>query len=60
MSLKDKHYTIKVIDGVQYLFYKGEKLPDQTISVVTQDTGKAHLKLADITITVKALLEDTK
>lgn len=60
-----EQYEVRVIGGVQFLYYKGEKLPCQTKSVVVQDmemvemiTGKASL--CEVTITVKALLRDTK
>ena len=55
-------YKVIVIEGKQFLAYKGEKLPNQIESKVVQgindirDDGKS---LCTITITVHALLEDT-
>ena len=55
-------YSVKVKDGIQFLYYKGEKLPNQTKTEVVQDLDSINdgTKLATVTVTVLAILDDTK
>ena len=59
-SLKD--YEVRVDEGIQFLYYKGEKLPNQTKSVITQDTMDVNdrEKLCTATITVRAILANSE
>lgn len=60
--MNHKDYDVRVENGVQFLYYKGKKLPDQLKSVVVQDLDSINngTKLAEVTITVLAILKDTK
>lgn len=60
---KDHPYSVIVEDGKQFLCYEGEKLPFQLSSVVVQNMEHIEHKkvnMCEITITVLALLKDTK
>ena len=63
-TLDDMPYTVGVEDGKQFLYYKGEKLPQQKSSVVVQNMkhigAKKDRALCEVTITVNAILKDSK
>ncbi|RMG90184.1 MAG: hypothetical protein D6706_20050 [Chloroflexi bacterium] len=52
-------YSIIVRDGVQYVTYKGEVLPLQVKTKVTQDVDYIQGKIAKVQVTVFARLADT-
>ena len=59
-NLKD--YEVRVDKGVQFLYYKGEKLPNQLKSVIVQDLEdvNSHESLCTATITVRAILANSE
>ncbi len=64
MALKKNTYRVIVENGIQFLTYKGEKLPNQIETSVVQSmpdiTKEDGVNLCTISIKVIALLEDTK
>ena len=60
--MKDfKCYTVEVENGVQYLYFNGNKLPHQMLSIVRQDVEMIKDEaVCEITVTVLAILKDTK
>ena len=56
----ENYYKIIIENGAQYLTFKGEKLPMQITSTITQNTEQSINGLCEATITVSAMLIDTK
>lgn len=59
-------YTVVIEDGVHFLYYKGEKLPNQVKSVIVQDVesdywldSKGHKCKATITVIARLSNENT-
>ena len=57
-----KDYTVHVENGVQYIYFKGDKLPHQRMTIVKQDTDMAlgQPALCEIQFTVLGILKDTE
>ena len=60
--MKPDTYKVIVKNGIQYLTYKGEILPDQIKSTVIQDMEHVlqGRYICTVKIEVRAMLEDTK
>jgi hypothetical protein len=53
-------YEVKVINGKQFLFYKGEKLEGAISTTVSQNSYEAEDKIGLVRLEVTAKLIDTK
>lgn len=51
-------YEVKIVNGQQRLFYKGEKLPWIMKTVVKQTVSYSQSKMCEITVTFPAKLVD--